>query len=258
MYVTKIVTTTAALTCACLMLTQLACHRTSVATNELSAIRAPEAYRATIAYSYFPGNNRSVKPNALFSLDVARKGADRSYVFHFGDEQLRYIEGVGRHYLIAPACKQYVDATLEDMNFRIPNSMAPEEIINRLQTTRGYAYVGEESFDNRPAIKYVNHRETTNEDAILVDRETGLPLRSETIAQVYAPTGPQETAEAHGQINIIVEMRDVKTGADDALFKPPPDYAEVAPRDLCADANRIAQSAMGLLWTISVKDPTTR
>jgi hypothetical protein len=229
-----------------------ACRQTANQSDAPIDVREPETYRATIYYSYLPGGNRGVKPNALFSLDVTRRRQDRRYVFHFGDDELSYVEGVDRNYLIAPSCRQYVEATLEELNFRLPSSMAPEEIIAQLRETRGWRRTGTGQVDGRTAIKYVDPASPSPEKALLVDEATGLPLRAELVSRVAGPDGAAVGGRA-GDVYLLVELRDVKIKADEKDFQAPAGFEEVRPPRLCPQVNQLAQSAMELLWTISVK-----
>jgi hypothetical protein len=226
----------------------VSCGKTSSDEGETIDVPEPETYRAKIFYSYLPDGNRGVKPNPLFSLDVARQGPDRRYTFHFGNDEVSYLEGTNQRYLIAPSCRQYVEATLEQLNFRIPNSMAPEEIIDRLRKARGFRRSGEEQVDGRVATRYVSEEKT-----ILIDQETRLPLRVELISRISSP----DAEKTHGKIYLIIELRDPQPDADAVLFQPPNDYREVKPQELCPQVNQLAQSAMQLLWTISVKENQT-
>lgn len=217
-------------------------------------IKEPEIYQATILYSYLPGNNRDLQPNELFKLDVARRGADRQYVFNFGHRTLSYLEGAERHYLIAPQCREYTDATLEDMNFRIPGALAPEQLVTSLAGARDLQYVGEERFDGRTAARY----SAPDDKMIYVDQATGLPLRVEVKTEVAAPSKGFLPTETKGVLNVIVAVRDIRTELEANAFQLPPDMREVEQAALCADANQLAESAMQLLWSISDKGQSER
>lgn len=213
-------------------------------------VKEPQAYRATITYSYLPNNNRGLKPNELFTLDVARNGADRQYGFNFGGRRLSYLEGPQRQYLISNGCQEYTDTTLEAMNFRIPGSLAPEQLIAGLaREARDTIYLGEEQFNGRLAMKY----STPDETLIYVDKATGLPLRTEIEAEVAAPSKGRTSIEDKGTLSVIIELHNIRTDIDPNTFKPPENMKEVEQSAMCGEVSQLAESAMQLLWTLSNK-----
>ena len=77
----------------------------------------------------------------------------------------------------------------EAFGFEVRNLMMPEQIVNQVKNVKGVENVGEEKFDGRDVIKYrydattdtqTKAGEVSTESYIFVDKETGLPLRSET------------------------------------------------------------------------------
>lgn len=226
-----------------------ACGKTSDHQAPSPIVNEPEAYRATIVYSYLPGNNRGLKPNELFRLEVARRGPERQYAFNFGGRKLSYLEGPQQHFLISPDCREYADTTLEAMNFRIPGALAPEQLIARLAQTRDLRYLGEEQLDGRTAAKYA----APHDRVIYVDKSTGLPLRTEVETEVSAPSKGLVPIEEKGKLNVIVEVRDIRTEVDASVFQLPKEIKEVEQSALCAEVGRLAESAMQLLWTVSDK-----
>ncbi|MDQ3712763.1 MAG: hypothetical protein M3388_11175, partial [Acidobacteriota bacterium] len=100
---------------------------------------------------------------------------------------------------------------------------------------KGIERVGEEKIDGRDAIKY-RFAATTDtksqagtvetESFIVVDKETGLPLRSFTNAE------SQGNVQGIKGASLITEINNVRTTADPTLFAEPTDFAKVPPEQI--------------------------
>lgn len=232
----------------------IGCRRAEQATAV--NVGEPPTYAAKITYSYLPGGNRGVQPNKLFTLDIARRGPERRYVFNLEDRQLQYVEGPQRNYLIAPACRQYADVTLEAMNFRIPSALSPEELIDDLKRRAGeMRLVGDEDYGGRSAARYV----TKDDRPVYIDRASGLPLRAEVAAKI-SPAGAasndrqaSDSAE-RGALLVIMEMSEVRTEVEPRVFELPEGMSEVQPAAMCANVKQTAEAATRLLWAVSDKN----
>jgi hypothetical protein len=200
------------------------------------AAREPERYKATVVLAAeTEGGQRTIGIPTL-SAQVARNGADRRVAFKLPDgTDLIYLEKGNQHIVIAPARKQYAELTPEATGLQLQKLMTPGELVARLDKLSGIEKVGEEQINGRAAEKYRYSRTsntntqagTVNTEAFFyLDKETGLPLRSEV------------QAEASGQVQgikggkIVAEMRDISTTVDDTDFEVPTGFNKVPPEQV--------------------------
>ena len=221
---------------------------TAASTSSAIETKEPEQYQATVALKFEATGSQNVATPPL-KADVARSGADRrmEFVLPNGD-RLVYLDRGGKQYVIAPNRKQYAELTKEALGFEVRKLLLPEEIVNRVKTLQGVERVGEEKLDGRDVIKY-RFGATTNtqtqagtvatESIILIDKETGLPLRSQTNSQ--SQNGNVQGVQG---INVITEMSNIKTTADANLFAEPTDFQKVEPEVVQQQVNAVFQAAM--------------
>ncbi|HVG38220.1 MAG TPA: hypothetical protein VM870_02965 [Pyrinomonadaceae bacterium] len=218
------------------------------------AAREPEKYVATLVLTaQTTGGDKAVAIPQL-SAEVARDGADRRIAFKLpNNEQLIYVDRADMRYVIAPNRKQYAELTRESTGFDIPRMMTPAQIVAQMQKLRGYQAAGEEQVGGRTALKYT-YAGTSNtgtqagnvkaEAYVYVDKETGLPLRSEI------------TSEAEGNVQgvkglkVITEMRDIKSEVDPAMFEIPQGYSKVSPEEVRGQINAFMAIAQAILQNV--------
>lgn len=215
--------------------------------------REPDQYQANIKLSLqgMGGNNPASLPPVVAT--VARSGNDRRMEFTLpNNEKVIYLDKGGMSYAILPGRKQYAELTPDALGFNIRQLMMPAEIINRVKAIPGMKFVGEETMDGRQVLKY-GYEATANtqtqagnvntESYILIDKETGLPLHTETVSQ------SQSGANVQGMngIRMVTEMTNIDTTPDPSLFNLPTDYAKIDPQQVKAQANLIFQAAAAFL-----------
>jgi hypothetical protein len=124
--------------------------------------------------------------------------------------------------------------------------MMPEQIVNQAKNLQGMRLVGEENQNGRTVVKYAYQSAANTqtgagtvatESLLVVDKETGLPLRTETVAQ--SQSGGNVQGVSGGRV--VTEMTDIKTTPDPALFNLPTDYAKIDPNVVKAQVNAIFQ-----------------
>ena len=118
------------------------------------------------------------------------------------------------------------------------------EIVDQIKGINGVTRAGEETLNGRDVVKYTYEAATnTNTQAgtvgtqsvILVDKQTGLPLRSETVSQ----------SQSGGNVNgvnglrVVTEMTDISSTPDMSLFQLPTDYQKIDPATVRAQINLI-------------------
>ena len=217
---------------------------TTVTGNTVDA-KEPDQYQADIKLSI-----QSMGPNQTASLPtlgatVARSGDDRVMVFNLPtNEKAIYLDKGGMNYLILPNRKQYAELNKESTGVEIRRLLMPEQIVNQVKGIPGVTRAGEETSNGRQVVKYTYESATnTNTQAgtvgtqsvILVDKETGLPLRSETVSQ--SQTGGN--VNGISGLRVVTEMTDITATPDTSLFQLPTDYQKIDPETVRAQINLI-------------------
>jgi hypothetical protein len=224
------------------------------------ATREPEKYRATLVFTVETEGQRAVGIPPL-SAEVARNGADRRVSFKLPDgSDFIYLEKAGLHIAISPARKQYAELTPEATGVQLHKLMTPGQLAERLGSLKGVERVGEETVNGRAADKYryattrstgTQAGDVSAEAFVLVDKETGLPLRAELFTEASGDVQGVKGAK------IIAEMRDINTDVDSSLFEVPAGYSKVPPeqvrQQINALTNAAAAIAKSLLGNMSVQ-----
>jgi hypothetical protein len=215
------------------------------------AAREPDAYRATLVLSAETEGGEKTIGIPQLSAEVARRGADRRVSFRLPDNsELIYLEKAGLHIAIAPARKQYAELTPEATGVQLQNLMTPGQLVARLEKLQGVEAIGEEAVNGRPAFKYrYKHVANTNTQAgavsteafVFVDKETGLPLRSELYTEASGNVQGVKGAK------VVAEMRDISMIVDPALFEVPLDYKKVPPEQVRQQIDALTNAAASLI-----------
>jgi hypothetical protein len=227
--------------------------------------REPEQYRATLVFSAETEGGQKTVGIPSLSADIARNGPDRRVAFKLPDgSDLIYLETGGKHIVVAPGRKQYAELTPEATGFQIQKLMTPGQIASYLDKLKGVERVGEETLGGRMAEKY-RYATTANtstsagqvsaEAFVFVDKETGLPLRSELYTEASGNVQGVKGAK------IVAEMRDITTSVDPTLFQVPPGLNKVPPEQVRAQiesfTNTVAAAIRLLMSNMSTSGTTT-
>ena len=222
--------------------------------------REPETYQATVNLKL---ETMGAQPANLPPIiaQVARNGADRRMEFSLPNgEKVIYLDAAGKHYLISPNRKQFAELNKESLGFEVRDLMTPAQIVQQVKNLKGVERVGEENLNGRTVIRYKYNGATDTksqagnvqtEAIVLVDKETGLPLRSETNSQ-------SENGQVKGVngIRLITEMSNIQTTVAPDLFAAPKDYKQVAPEEVRGQLNAMMNVATALLGNL-LKNPQT-
>src|SRR5437588_1335327 len=195
--------------------------------------REPEKYSATLTFSLeTEGREKAIGIPSL-SLQVARNGDDRRVEFKLPDgTPLVYLDHNNRHYVIVPGRKQYAELTQEATGVQMHKLLTPGQLVEDLKGVKGVERAGDGPMNGRTAEKYrYSASANTNTQAgevkaeayIYVDKETGLPLRSELLAESSGDVKGVKAAR------VVAEMRDINTNIETSLFELPTGYAAVPP-----------------------------
>jgi hypothetical protein len=215
------------------------------------AAREPEKYRATLVLSAeTEGGDKTIGIPTL-SAEVARNGADRRVSFKLPDgSNLIYLDHADHHYVIAPGRKQYAELTTEALGFQVQKLMTPGQIVSYLEKVKGVQRVGEETINGRDADKYsyastvktgTQAGDVSNQAYVYVDKETGLPLRSELFTEASSSVKGVKGAK------IVAEMRDIVTNIDSATFEVPPGLDKVPPEKVRAQIDALTATVATVL-----------
>lgn len=210
--------------------------------------KEPDQYQANIRLSLqTTGQNARQSSLPAIGATVARSGADRVMEFNLPNgEKVIYLDKGGMNYLILPNRRQYAELNKESHGFDVRRLLMPEQIVNQVKAVPGVVRAGEETMNGRQVIKYTYQSAANTqtqagtvamESYLLIDKETGLPLRSETVAQ----------SQSGGNVNgvnggrIVTEMTDIKTAPDANIFNLPADYEKIDPEVVKAQVQAIFQ-----------------
>jgi uncharacterized protein affecting Mg2+/Co2+ transport len=198
--------------------------------------REPAKYSATLVFTIETEGREKVVGIPPLSARVARNGDDRRVEFTLPDgSPLVYLDHNNRHYVIVPTKKQYAELSPEATGMQLHKLMTPGQLLGDLKNVKGVERVGEEPLNGRAAEKYRYSNVTnTNTQAgqvntqafVYVDKETGLPLRSELISESSGDVKGVKGAR------VVAEMRDIKTDIDASLFDVPSGYSQVPPEKI--------------------------
>lgn len=223
---------------------------TTTSTSEIDA-QEPEKYQATVTLKFeTTGETKSALPP--LKAAVARNGADRRMEFVLpGGEKVVYLTKDGKQYLISPTRKQFAELNQEALGFEVRNLMMPEQIVNQVKGMSGVEKVGEEQMDGRTVIKYrygattdtqTKAGDVSTESFIIVDKETGLPLRSITSA-----SSDSSNVQGVKGIMLVTEISDIKENVDPAMFEKPADFKEVQPEEIRQQVNSLFSAAVAIV-----------
>lgn len=216
--------------------------------------REPEKYVATLVLTAQTTGGERAATIPPLSAEVARNGADRRIAFKLpNNEQLIYLDRADTRYIISPTRKQYAELTREATGFDIPRMMTPAQIVAQMQKLRGYKEAGEEQVGGRTAIKYT-YAGTSNtgteagkvnaEAFVYVDKETGLPLRSELTSQA------EGNVQGVKGLKVITEMREIKSEVDPQMFEVPQGYNKVSQEEVRQQINAFMSIAQAVLQNV--------
>lgn len=227
---------------------------TNTTTSSTSVITTsePEQYQANVKLTLETMGQAQKASLPPLGAVVARSGADRVMEFALPTgEKVIYLDKGGMNYIILPNRKQYAELSKEALGFEVRRLLMPEQIVSQVKAIPGVRLVGEETANGRPVVKYAysgaantqtQAGTVATESFIVVDKETSLPVRSETVSQSQSGANVQGISG----VRIVTEMSDIKTTPDASIFTVPSEFQKVDPEQVKAQANLIF-SAVGAL-----------
>jgi len=220
--------------------------------STISETKEPDQYQATVQLKLEATGDKNTASLPAISANVARNAADRRMEFNMPNgDKIVYLDKEGTTYLLLPNRKQYAILDKDSMGFEVRQLMMPEQIVNQVKAVKGVERVGEENVNGRMVIKYrygaVTNTQTQagqvqTESFFLIDKETGLPLRSETVSQSQGGN-----VQGYQGLRIVTEMSNIKTETTPELFAAPPtDYQKIDSAQVKSQVELIF-NAVGLL-----------
>ena len=201
--------------------------------GSISEVKEPEKYQAKLNLS-LQAENAAGKNSAfpeLISLD-ARDGANRRMEFTLPNNQkIIYLETGGKSLVVLPDRKQYAELNENSTGVNVRSLMMPDQIVKQMQNIKGVKRAGEETVDGRSVIKYTYQSTTetktqagnvATESYFLVDKETGLPIRSETVSESQSGN-----VQGFKGVKFVTQMSDIKTEVPADLFAEPTGLTKV-------------------------------
>ncbi|MEQ1765312.1 MAG: hypothetical protein ABL984_19445 [Pyrinomonadaceae bacterium] len=213
----------------------------------------PQAYQGVISLTVQTVGEQQNASMPPLKAVVARSGADRVMEFTLPtNEKIVYLEKAGVKYVVLPTRKQYAELTSDALGFEVRRLMMPEQIVSQLKGIPGVQLSGEETFNGRQVQKYI-YGSTTNtgtqagtvatESYFLIDKETGLPLRSEIASQSTSDGNVQGVKG----VRLLTEMTDIRPQPDPNMFNVPTDFQKIDPEQVKAQANLIFNAAAAVI-----------
>ena len=216
--------------------------------------REPDAYQATVTLraEATAGDQQKTQLPTLVAK-VARNTADRRMEFTLpAGGRVIFLDKNGTNYVIMPEMNQYAVLDKESLGFDVRRMLMPEQIVAQVKAVPGMALVGEEKYNGRDAVKYryaavantqTNAGQVNTESFMLVDKETGLPLHTETVSQSQSGANVQ----GYNGLRLITEITDITmTPASDQFAEPGAGMKKIDAEQVKAQVNMIFQAAASL------------
>lgn len=226
---------------------------TSVAASSAVETKEPQMYQATVTIKLEAIGEQQKTTMPTLSAHVARSGPDRRMEFAFpGGGRTVFLDKSGINYVILPEKKQYAELDRAALGFDVRRMLMPEQIVEQIKNMRGVERVGEEKYNGRDCVKYrygvVANTQTRpgqvdTDSFLLVDKETGLPLHSETASQ--SQTGGN--VQGYKGLRIVTEITEIKTDVSSGLFDQPTDFQKIESAQVRSQVDLIFNALSALL-----------
>lgn len=220
-----------------------------------SIIVAPEPteYQATITLKLEAIGSEQKTALPPLSAQVARSGSDRRMVFTMpAGGRVVYLDKAGTNYMVLPDKKQYAEINQESTGFTVRQMLMPEQIVERVKAMEGVRLVGEEKYNGRDAVRYaygaVSDTQTqagqvATESFLIVDKETGLPLRSEIVSQSQSGGNVQ----GYKGVRVVTEMTDIQMTTTPADFNEPTEFQKIESEQIRGQIDMMFSAMAGML-----------
>jgi hypothetical protein len=225
---------------------------TSPSTTGSIDTREPESYNARLTVKIESQGSQPLTLPAL-TATVGKNGTDRRVVATLpGGTQAIFLDKADKRYVLLPAKKQYAELNPTSTGFDWQRLMTPGQLVAQLQRTKGVEKVGDDQFNGRAVTKYrIAGTAKTGTPAagdvsadtfVYVDKETGLPLHSET----YTQSTGEKTKNV--PLKITTEMSDISTAnVNPADFEIPQGYSKIPDEQVRQQVDKVESALIQLL-----------
>jgi hypothetical protein len=220
---------------------------TTTPTGAVIDTREPDQYSATVTLKAEVTGNQSISTPPL-TATFARNGADRRVSFKVpGGDEVVYLDRGDKRYVILPNRKQYAELNAQSTGFEIPTVMTPGQIVNQVKRVSGCEQAGEEQFGGRTATKYrcagaaktgTQAGDVKAESFIYIDKDTGLPLHTESIVS------SSQTVGGASAVKIVTELGNIQTSVAPTTFDEPTGMSKVDPAQVRSQVEAVLKAAL--------------
>jgi hypothetical protein len=181
------------------------------------------------------------------TANFARNGGDRRVAFKVASDEIVYLDRADKHYVVLPNRKQYAEVDAQSTGFNVPTLMTPGQIIKQVQSVSGCEKVGDEQYGGRSSVKYrcagaaktgTQAGDVKAESFVYVDKDTGLPLRSETLISSQAPVAGASAAK------IVTELSNIQTTVAPDTFEVPAGLSKIDPAQVRSQVEAVGRAAL--------------
>ncbi|MDM7922988.1 MAG: hypothetical protein QUS14_11865, partial [Pyrinomonadaceae bacterium] len=225
----------------------------SMSSAMVNEAREPEQYQATVTVRVEALGDTKTTTFPTLAADVARAGDSRRMVFTMpAGGRVVFLDKSGQNYLVLPDKNQYAELNRESLGFEVRRLLMPDQIVDQVRGVQGMQRLGEEPYQGPAAIKYryaaVTDTQTpagdvATESFLWVDKETGLPLRSETVSR--SQTGGN--VQGYQGLKIVTEITNVNTTVPADAFADPTTLQKIESEQVRAQVDMIFNTIAGLL-----------
>ncbi len=231
------------------------------ASTAMIETREPERYRANVVFTQAEVSGSAQQKSAsLPQIQVARSGADRRYAINLpAVGEVIFLDRADKRYLVLPSRKQYVELSKEMTGFDV-RSLTPGQMVAQLQKQPGMTRVGDDTVNGRGVVKYryattaqtgTQAGDVQSESFIYVDNETGLPLKVEGYGQASGNVRGMSSGK------VTVEMRDIQTEVEPALFELPQGYTQITQDEIKQQLQMLSGLFQVLMSNMNAQGNTT-
>lgn len=229
---------------------------TTTSTGSAIEAREPDKYSATITLRIEAQGQGQTTSTPPLTADFVKNGADRRVSFKVANDQIIFLDSGNKRYIIAPNRRQYAELTPESTGFEVPTVMTPGQMVNSVKGMSGCERQSDDQWNGRAATKYrctnktntnTQAGEVTSETFVYLDKETGLPLRTE--AELSASGNVQGVKG----LRLVTEMTNIKTDIDTSQFAEPQGMSKVAPEQVRQQVDLVIRAAIALAGQMAPK-----
>lgn len=213
----------------------------------------PTEYTATVTLKLEAMGDQQKTALPPLTATVARSGTDRRMVFTMpAGGRVVYLDKAGTNYLILPEKRQYAELNQESTGFEVRRMLMPEQIVEQVKNVQGVRLVGDEKYNGRDAVRYAygavadtqsRAGQVSTESFLIVDKATGLPLRSEIVSQSQSGGNVQ----GYSGVRVITEITDIQTQASPADFAQPTEFQKIESDQVRGQVDMIFNAIAGML-----------